>query len=220
MALDNTLVRAMYHVTERGIPVMPNRTIYVADSDLPIFEKAQELAGDNLSATIAQALHRFVEAAEARGKGFEEVTVKVGKIAHSYKRFRGRLLAKGRVREQNNPWDVSYDITVNKFGSKAKASEQNGSRDISYRVYQTAKGKLALYVRNLPDWNSWSNPKSWSYRNYEHRDWSYWSQEEQEYRFEVYDTVEQLAGNVPQELYETVVQALRGDPDGVEFLDI
>ena len=98
--------------------------------------------------------------------------------------------------------------------------EQNSSRDVSYRVYQTAKGKLALYVRNLPNWNYWSNPKSWSYRNYEHRDWSYWSQEEQEYRFEVYDTVEQLAGNVPQELYEAVVQALRGDPDGVEFLDI
>jgi hypothetical protein len=33
---------------------MPNRTIYVADADLPIFEKAQELAGENLSATIAE----------------------------------------------------------------------------------------------------------------------------------------------------------------------
>ncbi len=42
--------------------MMPNRTIYVADSDLPVFEKAQQLAGDNLSATIAQALRRFVEA--------------------------------------------------------------------------------------------------------------------------------------------------------------
>ena len=244
MALDNLLVRAFNHFKERGLPAMPNRTIYVADADLPIFEKAQELAGDNLSATIAQALHRFVEAEEARGRGFEEVTVKVGKITHSYKRFRGRLLAKGRVREQNdfidnsfpgsitndatkkhgreqnNPWDISYDITINKFGSKAKASEHNDARDISYRVYQTAKGKLALYVRNLPNWNYWSSPGSWSYRNYEHRDWSYWPQEEQEFRFEVYDTVEQLAGNVPQELYETVIQALRGDPDGVEFLDI
>ncbi len=187
---------------------------------MPIFEKAQELAGDNLSATIAQALHRFVEAAEARSKGFEEITVKVGKITHSYKRFRGRLLAKGHVREQNDSSDVSYDVTINKFGSKAKASEHNGSRDVSYRVYQTAKGKLALYVKNLPNWNYWSNPKSWSYRNYEHKDWSYWSPEEQEYRFEIYDTLDQLAGNVPQELYEAVVQALRNDPDGVEFLDI
>src|SRR5947209_13077271 len=84
---------------------MPNRTIYVADADLPTFEKAQELAGENLSATIAQALRRFVEAEEAKASGFEEVTVKVGKIAHSYKRFRGRLLAKGRVRDQNEMRD-------------------------------------------------------------------------------------------------------------------
>ncbi len=195
---------------------MPNRTIYVADADLPIFEKAQELAGDNLSATIAQALHRFVESVEAREKGFEEVTVKVGKIAPSYKRFRGRLLAKGHVREP----DDSFRVSINKHGSKAMASEQNDARDISYRVYQTAKGKLALYVRNLPNWNYWSNPKSWSYRNYEHTDWTNWSQEEQEFRFEVYETVEQLQGNVPQELYEAVSQALRGGPNGVEFLDI
>ena len=45
---------------------MPNRTIYVADADLPIFEKAQKLAGDNLSAAIAQALHYFVEKEEAK----------------------------------------------------------------------------------------------------------------------------------------------------------
>jgi len=45
---------------------MPNRTIYVADADVPIFEKAQKLAGDNLSAAIAHALRSFVEREEAR----------------------------------------------------------------------------------------------------------------------------------------------------------
>ena len=117
---------------------MPNRTIYVADADVPTFEKAQELAGDNLSATIAQALRRFVEAEEAKAEGFDDVTVKVGRITHTYKRFRGRLLAKGRVREQNE------------------------TRRVVYEVYQTVKGKLALYVRNMPDWN---NPKAWSIVN-------------------------------------------------------
>ena len=175
---------------------MPNRTIYVADADLPIFEKAQELAGDNLSATIAQALRRFVEIEDAKESGFEEVTVKVGKIAPSYKRFRGRLLAKGHVREQND------------------------TREVLYRVYLTTKGNLALYVRNTPNWNYWSNPKSWSYRNHGHHDWTQWSQQDQEFRLEVYETVEQLQGNVPQELYEAVSQSLRGGPDGVEFLDI
>ncbi|TME65527.1 MAG: EXLDI protein [Chloroflexi bacterium] len=142
---------------------MPNRTIYVADADLPTFEKAQELAGENLSATIAQALRRFVDAEEAKASGFEEVTVKVGKIAHSYKRFRGRLLAKGRVRDQNEMRRTVYD------------------------VYQTVKGKLALYVRGAPN---------------------------------LYETLDELKDNVPLELYEAVAQALKGDPEGVEYLDI
>lgn len=41
-----------------------------------------------------------------------------------------------------------------------------------------------------------------------------------EYRLEVYDTLNELKDNVPQELYEAVAQALKGEPDGVEFLDI
>lgn len=195
---------------------MPNRTIYVADADVPTFEKAQELAGDNLSATIAQALRRFVEAEEAKAEGFDDVTVKVGRITHTYKRFRGRLLAKGRVREQNE------------------------TRRVVYEVYQTVRGKLALYVRNTPDWN---NPKAWSYRKWSKHewskrdrshydwsqwpgedwsqyDWSQWPNEDADYRLEVYDTLEELKDNVPLELYQAVAQSLNGDADGVEFLDI
>jgi len=177
---------------------MPNRTIYVADADVPVFEKAQELAGENLSATIAQALRRFVENEEAKIGGFEEVTVKVGHITQTYKRFRGRLLAKGRVREQNE------------------------TRRVVYQVYQTTKGKLALYVRNMPDW---SNPKSWSYRKWSHhdwsrQDWSQWPSEDSDYRLEVYDALEKLKDNAPLELYQAVAQSLNSDPNGVEFLDI
>jgi EXLDI family protein len=198
---------------------MPNRTIYVADADVAIFEKAQELAGENLSATITQALRRFVEAEEARASGFEEITVKVGKIAHSYKRFRGRLLAKGRVFEQND------------------------TRRIVYEVYQTAKEKLALYVRSAPNWENpktwsyevnvdypmdsdsspnWENPpgrSTWSYRNWSHHDWSQWPNREYEFRLSVYETLDELKDNVPQELYEAVAQALKGE-DGAEYLDI
>lgn len=180
--------------------MMPNRTIYVADADVPIFERAQELAGENLSATIAAALRRFVAAAEARNSGFEEVTVKVGKNVHSYKRFMGRLLAKGRIRSQ--------DYT----------------REVSYSVFQTQKGKLVVYIKDYPNWNYWSDAgkhyKDWSYCNWSQRDWSPWPSTEYDYRMEVYETPEELKENVPQELYEAVIQALKGDPDGAEFLDI
>src|SRR5438876_7710203 len=104
---------------------MPNRTIYVADADLPIFEKAQKLAGDNLSAAIAQALRYFVENEEARRSGFEEITVKVGKgRPYLTKQFRGRLLARRRIRVHN------------------------GTRPLTLVVYQTAKGRFAVYTKN------------------------------------------------------------------------
>ena len=57
---------------------VPNRTIYVSDDDQPLYQRAQELAGGNLSGAISSALKRYVEAEDARQAGFDEVTVKVG----------------------------------------------------------------------------------------------------------------------------------------------
>jgi EXLDI family protein len=72
-------------------------------------------------------------------------------------------------------------------------------------------------VRGAPNWE---NPKTWSYRNWSHRDWSQWPNTDYEYRLEVYETLDELKDNVPLELYEAVAQALKGDPEGVEYLDI
>ena len=57
-------------------------------------------------------------------------------------------------------------------------------------------------------------------KNWSHKEWSEWPNTDYEYRLEVYDTLDELNDNVPQELYEAVAQALKGEPDGVEFLDI
>ena len=77
---------------------MPNKTIYVSDDDLPLFERAQQLADANLSSAIVQALRRFIEIEEARQRGFEEITVLVnGEGAHQRKRFLGYRLARWRL---------------------------------------------------------------------------------------------------------------------------
>src|SRR5215471_12094344 len=111
---------------------MPNRTIYVAEYDLPVFEKAQKLANDNLSAAIAQALRYFVEKEEAKRSGFEEITVKVGNgRPYLTKQFRGRVLAKRHIRTQNRS---SILILV---------------------VYQTAGGRFAVYSKNTANWSDW-----------------------------------------------------------------
>lgn len=199
---------------------MPNKTIYVADSDLPTFERAQELAGENLSATIAGALRRYVQAEEARQRGFHEISLKVGsRKNYSVKRFMGRELARRRERDEAL------------------------GRVITQTAYQTAKGRFAVYTREAPDWSDWSD---WSgFMNvlggvwdmnvdveFEDgnvrmrkggpgprgdRDRSAWSNDD-ERRLDIYETFEELKAKEFEDLAASVARALHGEED--EFLDI
>jgi EXLDI family protein len=187
---------------------MPNRTIYIADADVPLYEKAQKLAGDNLSAAIAHALRAFVEREEARQSGFEDITIKVGK-GHPYiqQQFRGRLLAKRHLKMANEP------------------------RMLTMSVYQTAKGRFAVYTRNQPNWSGWAGRWSkksgkggnrdwdwdWSHGDKSSYDWSAYY-EDTEMRLDVYDTLDDLKENIPEELYDAITLYLRGGE--VEILDI
>lgn len=113
---------------------MPNKTIYVSEDDLPIFARAQELAGGNLSATISGALRDFVARHEHGEIG--PVEVKVGRTAYTIQRFQGRLLAEGR------------------------RTLHDGRPPIRYSVYQTARGQLAIHRADPPDWGSYSGDDS------------------------------------------------------------
>lgn len=192
---------------------MPNRTIYVADTDLPVFEKAQQLAGDNLSATIAQALRRFVEAEETKESGYQEITVRVGKgKPYRQQQFRGRKLASQRLH----------------LGAEA--------RMLTLVVYQTIHGRFALYSKSTAYWGGWS--RSWSGKNRHERkgssqdNWGYdwdWDLSDtfarwgtrfgaDEHRLDVFEDLEALREAIPEEMYESIVRYLHGDE--IEFLDI
>lgn len=213
---------------------MPNKTIYVADADLAIFECARELAGENLSATIAQALRRYVEVEEARSRGFDLVTLKVGSNGmYSNKQFLGRELAKERMRGERQP-GVPPSVTT-------------------HAVFQTAKGRFVLYSRVLPDWTAWAT--SWN-RDWDaevewdsdaeseprgrdrdradrrHRaadrqrqrrherggfDWCAWTSGS-EYTMAVYETLDDLRPHISDALYAAAARALHGEE--IEFLDI
>ncbi len=55
---------------------MPNKTIYVRERDVGLWERAEELAGGNVSALLAEALRRFVEEEELKEKtGMETIEV-------------------------------------------------------------------------------------------------------------------------------------------------
>ncbi len=57
---------------------VPNKTIYVSDGDLSLFQRAQELAGGNLSAAIAKALRRVIDTTVGLNVGCDVFTVRVG----------------------------------------------------------------------------------------------------------------------------------------------
>lgn len=191
---------------------MPNKTIYVADADLPIFERAQELAGENLSATIVAALRHFVFAEESHASGFGEIVVKVGENSlFTQKQFTGRELAK--IRLQDSP-----------------------GRTIVLSVYETAKGRLALYTRISADWSAWGRrwAEKWSERqaklksqqgdnedwdwSWDWSSWSSWSSQGSVHRLDIYQSVDELEAHVPPELHAAVVRVLSGNE--VEILDI
>lgn len=109
---------------------MPQKMIYVADGDQALFERAQRLAGGNLSAAIARALRLYVRAEEEREGGMRTVTVAVGADGERRQRFRGRLLARRREHGADDVMTVQI-------------------------VYQTGKGQFAVYTRSIPHWSSY-----------------------------------------------------------------
>jgi EXLDI family protein len=187
---------------------MPNKTIYVSDDDLPLFERAQELAGANLSSSIVQALRRFVELEEARQKGFNEITVIVNSEgAHRRKRFIGQRLVR---------W---LQPTANGKGTHI------------INIYRTAGKRYAVHTRTLPEWDmAWSDPEvvgdpqKWGVGSGIIQRIMTWGfdyetfRESGDYSLQVFETLEDLKAHVSQDLFTAVTQAMEG-PD-IEDIDI
>ena len=171
---------------------VPNKTIYVADADLPLFQRAQELAGGNLSATIIRALRRLVELEEGKLEGYEEITVRVGP-GNGRQRFFGVLLAE--------------------FGRSTKdGSEQ-------FRVYRGRTGKFVVHVERSPEsiWTAGPDGSAQGWRKHFSSD-QQWGTIPRTATLEVVDTLEQLREKVPAELYEMVAAA--AEQPLIEDLDI
>jgi hypothetical protein len=104
-----------------------NKTLYVTDSDAPIWERAEKLAPSSLSALVTSMLREFVERHQpADGDGFERIEVQVQPTDESHvvkKAFTGRILV-----DQDEEFD--------------------GDSNMTYLVAQTKKGNLAVYSDN------------------------------------------------------------------------
>ena len=172
---------------------VPNKTIYVSDGDMPLYQRAQELAHGNLSAAIASALRRYVDVEEGLLEGFKEVTLRVGPGKGRKVRFTG--------------------VLVGDWGSS------NGSREEHFRIYRSRKGKFVLHVERSPDWSYRGpdgKPAGWrSYLGLGAQSWGFTAGES---TLEVVDSLEELRDKIPPELYDMV--AGMAEQSALEDLDI
>ena len=173
---------------------VPNKTIYVSDGDLPIYERAQELTGGNLSAAIAGALRRYVDIEEGRREGFDEITVRVGPTPGRKVRFVGVLLGE---------WVSTTPSRVETF-----------------RVYRGRKGKFVLHIERTPDFtvvDSKGKPGGW--RANLGLDWnaSYGASPGGS-TLDVIGSLDELRERIPPQLFD-MVAGVAGEPV-VEDLDI
>jgi EXLDI family protein len=172
---------------------VPNKTIYVSDGDLPIYQRAQELAGDNLSAAIAAALRRYVDVEEGRRRGFDEIIVRVGPGKGRKVRFVGVLLGE---------WlNTSY------------------SRVETFRVYRGRTGKYVLHIERSPDYtmvDEEGKPAGW--RGYLGIGAVSYGSTPGESTLDVIESLEELRERIPPQLFDMVSGSAQRPP--VEDLDI
>ncbi|WP_433796742.1 EXLDI protein [Actinoplanes sp. CA-252034] len=180
---------------------MPNKTIYIADDDLPLLQQAQELTGGNLSGAIVTALRRLVQVERAKQAGYDEITVKVGVGSSSIKRFLG--------------------IALGEWTASANEGEE------TYSLFRTSGGRLAVHHSRseltTPVGPNAERSRKWStgWRGWI-GDWSpdqAWMRTPAQATFSVVDTVEELEPLLPAELYALALQTIREEPE-VEDLDI
>ncbi len=172
---------------------MPNKTIYVSDGDLPLYDRAQKLAGDNLSAAISAALRRYVDVEEGRREGFDEITVRVGPGKGRKIRFTGILLGE---------W-------VNSSFNRVE----------TFRIYRSRMGKFVLHVERSPDYtmvDEQGKPAGW--RGYLGIGNVSYGNSPGESTLEVVASLEELRERIPPQLYDMVAGSAQQPV--VEDLDI
>jgi EXLDI family protein len=172
---------------------VPNKTIYVSDGDLPMFQRAQDLAGGNLSSAIASALRRYVDVEEGRREGFDEVVVRVGPGRGRKVRFTGILLGE---------W---VDSSL--------------SRVDTFRVYRGRTGKFVVHVERSPEYTmvgADGKPAGW--RGYLGIGNISYGSAPAESTLEVVTSLDELRTRIPPPLYDMVAGSADRPP--VEDLDI
>jgi EXLDI family protein len=117
---------------------MPNRTIYVSESDASLFEEAKTIAGEALSSVIARALREYVSRHQKKTNGMKEIAVRIG------------------------PADAQREQRFNGI----KAGEWNGFSDdkqwwLTATIYRTQKNNWAVYLTTVCKASLLTDKRAW-----------------------------------------------------------
>jgi len=108
---------------------MPNKTIYVKEEDLPIYERAAKIAGDSLSGVIADALKEYVLRKDIEGAGIKETIIEIGTWRSDEDKDTKKVIFEGEKLAELTEYDEPNDKT-------------SGT---DWELYKTKKGKYLVY---------------------------------------------------------------------------
>jgi EXLDI family protein len=170
---------------------VPNKTIYVSDGDLPLYQRAQELGGGNLSAAISASLRRYVDVEEGKREGFDEIIVRVGPGKGRKVRFTGVLLG---------VWANTQETEI-------------------FRVYRSRTGKFVVHVERHPEYtmvNEKGEPAGW--RGYLGIGNISYGTKVGESTIEVVESIDALRERIPAQLFDLVAGSAHQSP--IEDLEV
>jgi hypothetical protein len=141
-------VESVHHV-QRGRYVSPNKTLYIRDEDIPVWERAEATArrsGMSLSQLVTQALVK-AEPPQVEPGGLEKIRVDVGDGGRMWAEgFTGRWLAW----EEATEW--RHGIAVTKGGQFAWYEAVPAASDGSLTVYPSLDDLYTgVQEQNWPD---------------------------------------------------------------------
>jgi EXLDI family protein len=169
---------------------MPNKTIYVSEKDVTLFEKAKEIAGEALSSVIVRALNEYVARHQHKEKGMKEVSVKVG--------------IDGAQREQRF------------IGSRI--GEWNGFSDdkvwfMKAAIYKTQKENWAIFLETICKASLLTNKQEW-------KAGGDYLINPRKSELIIGKSPEELKKKLPKELYVSYMEHTKHEENPVEYLDI
>lgn len=136
---------------------MPNKTIYIADEDMAVFQKAQEIAGKSISKVIAEALREFVVRKTLEGTEFEEHEVWSGHRDHGLKIEKVRFIGKyicgvfdDDIKNEYATLTRLYKSRKGKFLVDERMLTFDEREEVAFR-YEIAEDFNQLYSMGLPD---------------------------------------------------------------------